>query len=128
MVYRFIFCTVLFLIISCSKSGNGIVSTPYYKSSLEYSLKELTNRGLASVTKFAPPGFTFYVANIDIPSREVMNLSHPHCYFKEQMETYCCGENRSLCPLEPRANSRIKPYSYCLVSEIVCSIYLSLSL
>jgi hypothetical protein len=96
------------------------VSTPYYSSSVAYSLKELTTRGLPSISSVTPPGTTDYFANVDIPSREMMNLTHPYCFFKEAMETWCCGENRSECPLEPRANSRITPYTYCLITEVVC--------
>lgn len=99
---------------------SGVTSTAYYTSSTSYSLRELTNRGLPAVTKVTPPGFTTFIANIDIPSREVLNLTIPHCYFKETMETWCCGENKSACPLNPFQNSRITPYSYCIVSEIVC--------
>ncbi len=79
--------------------------------------------------QITPPGTTDYFAFVDIPSRvDVLNLSFPYCYFKQTMEDFCCLENRSLCPLKPRANSRINPYVYCIVSEIVCIIILFVSL
>jgi hypothetical protein len=106
-----------------SLDDKAIVATPYYSSSVEYSLETLTKRGLPSIASVTPPGYTDYLANIEIPSHEVLNLSFPYCFFKQEMEDWCCGENRSAClPVQPRANSRLVPYSYCFITEKVCCV------
>jgi hypothetical protein len=113
----FLFC----LLFSLTYMHENTVGTPYYTSSEAYSLKVLNERGLPSIAQVSPPGTIYYFANIDIPSREMLNLTSPYCYFKEIMEDWCCGDNKSAClPLQPRANSRLVPYSYCIVTEKVC--------